>query len=94
MTDSVPKLWVLGFGSDVEKWGLRPGLSVSRVRGSLTPAWAIQAGYVPHRLTVIKFLARQKLYTSKIVTWCGTYPARVAQAGVRLPPTLEADKPG
>ena len=25
--------------------------------------------------------------------WYGTYPARVAQAGVRLPPTLEADKP-
>ena len=24
---------------------------------------------------------------------CGTYSARVAQAGVRLPPTLEADKP-
>ena len=24
---------------------------------------------------------------------CGTYPARAAQAGIRLPPTLEADKP-
>ena len=26
--------------------------------------------------------------------WSGTYPARPAQAGTRLPPTLEADKPG
>ena len=24
---------------------------------------------------------------------CGTYPARAAQVSVRLPPTLEADKP-
>ena len=24
---------------------------------------------------------------------CGTYPAWAAQAGIRLPPTLEADKP-
>ena len=24
---------------------------------------------------------------------CGRYPARAAQAGIRLPPTLEADKP-
>ena len=23
-----------------------------------------------------------------------TYPSRAAQAGIRLPPTLEADKPG
>ena len=28
-----------------------------------------------------------------LVLWCGTYPARAVQAGVRLPPTLEADKP-
>ena len=28
-----------------------------------------------------------------LVTQSGTYPARAAQAGVRLPPTLEADKP-
>ena len=24
---------------------------------------------------------------------CGTYPARASQASIRLPPTLEADKP-
>ena len=28
-----------------------------------------------------------------LVTRCGTFPARVAQARVRLPPTLEADMP-
>ena len=28
-----------------------------------------------------------------LVMWCGTFPARAALAGVRLPPTLEADKP-
>ena len=28
-----------------------------------------------------------------LVTWSGTNPAQAAQAGIRLPPTLEADKP-
>ena len=28
-----------------------------------------------------------------LVMRCGTYPAHAAHAGIRLPPTLEADKP-
>ena len=31
---------------------------------SLIPAWAASSGYVPHRITGIKFLTHQKFYTS------------------------------
>ena len=69
----------------------KPGLSASRVGGSLTLAWAARAGYVPDHVTCIRYLACQIFI---IVMQCGMYPARLAQAGVRLPPTLEAHKPG
>ena len=38
---------------------IKAGLSASRVGGSLTPAWAAWAGYVPDRITSIQFLACQ-----------------------------------
>ena len=46
---------------------IKPGLSASMIGGSLTPAWAAQAGYVPHRVTSIKFLPYQKFYASNAV---------------------------
>ena len=67
-------------------------MPASRVGGSLTSTWAYQAGKVPHSsVTSIKFLECQNFV---LVKWCGTFPALAAQAGIRLPPTLEADKPG
>ena len=48
-------------------------MSASRVGGSLMPAWATQAGMVPHRITSIKFLVHQKSYTSNEV-WDIRYP--------------------
>ena len=69
-----------------------PGLSASRVGGSLMPAWAARAGKVPHHFTSTKFLALQKFYTSNAAVW--DLPYLGGPSGVRLPPTLEADMPG
>ena len=54
------------------------------------PAWAAPEGYAPHYVTSIKILVHQYFI---LVTLCGAYPAGAAQAGIKLPPTLEADKP-
>ena len=74
-------------------YAVRPGFSASRVGGSLTLAWAARAGYV---LTQTCYYIVKNFWCAKIFilsTRSGTYPAQTAQASVKLPPTLEADKP-
>ena len=49
------------------------GMSASRVGGSLMPDWATRAGKVPHHVSSMKFLERQKFCTSNAV-WDLTCP--------------------